>query len=55
MIMLEKTDWSMHMKIGIIGATGMAGSAFVIEGYQRRHQVTAITRSAGKVTRMFGN
>lgn len=43
------------MKIGIIGATGMAGSAFVIEGYQRRHQVTAITRSAGKVTRMFGN
>ena len=43
------------MKIGIIGATGMVGSAFVIEGYQRRHQVTAITRSAGKVTRMFGN
>ena len=43
------------MKIGIIGATGMAGSAFVIEGYQRRHQVTAITHSAGKVTRMFGN
>lgn len=43
------------MKIGIIGATGMAGSAFVIEGYQRGHQVTAITRSASKVTRMFGN
>lgn len=43
------------MKIGIIGATGMAGQALTIEGYQLKHDITAITRSANKVQRMFGS
>jgi putative NADH-flavin reductase len=43
------------MKVGIIGATGMAGQALTIEGYQRKEDVTAITRSAAKANRMFGD
>ncbi len=38
------------MKIGVIGATGKAGQKIVEEALQRGHEVTAIVRSASKVT-----
>ncbi|MDF2725204.1 MAG: hypothetical protein K0Q59_4879 [Paenibacillus sp.] len=37
------------MNIGIIGASGKAGSAIAKEAASRGHQVTAIVRNAGKV------
>ena len=37
------------MKIGIIGATGKAGSLIVNEAIKRGHEVTAIVRDAAKV------
>ncbi|OYD09627.1 NAD(P)-dependent oxidoreductase [Paludifilum halophilum] len=37
------------MKIGIIGASGKAGSLILKEGVERGHEVTAIVRDAGKV------
>jgi len=37
------------MKITVIGATGMAGSAIVAEAFQRGHTVTALARSAEKL------
>lgn len=39
------------MKIGIIGATGKAGSKITAEALHRGHQVTPLVRNAGKVTR----
>ncbi|MET3657981.1 putative NADH-flavin reductase [Sporosarcina psychrophila] len=38
------------MKIGIIGATGKAGSLIVKEANDRGHEVTAIVRNAAKLT-----
>ncbi|EED2404244.1 NAD(P)-dependent oxidoreductase [Listeria monocytogenes] len=38
------------MKIGIIGATGRAGSRILEEAKNRGHEVTAIVRNAGKIT-----
>lgn len=38
------------MKIAVIGATGKAGQIIVEEALQRGHEVTAIVRSASKVT-----
>jgi len=38
------------MKIGIIGATGKAGSVILNEATHRGHQVTAIIRDASKIT-----
>ncbi|WP_270995764.1 NAD(P)-dependent oxidoreductase [Listeria seeligeri] len=38
------------MKIGIIGATGRAGSKILEEAKDRGHKVTAIVRNAGKIT-----
>lgn len=38
------------MKIGIIGATGRAGSRILAEAKDRGHEVTAIVRNAGKIT-----
>ena len=38
------------MKIGIIGATGKAGSLIVKEASERGHEVTAIVRNAAKLT-----
>ncbi|MCM3747521.1 NAD(P)-dependent oxidoreductase [Paenibacillus pasadenensis] len=38
------------MKIGIIGANGKAGSLIMKEALERGHEVTAIVRSAAKVT-----
>lgn len=38
------------MKIGIIGATGKAGSLIVKEATSRGHEVTAIVRNAAKLT-----
>lgn len=38
------------MKIGIIGATGKAGSLIAKEALSRGHEVTAIVRNAAKVT-----
>ncbi|KUP24617.1 NAD(P)-dependent oxidoreductase [Paenibacillus sp. DMB5] len=38
------------MKIAVIGAGGKAGSEIVKEALQRGHEVTAIVRSAAKVT-----
>lgn len=38
------------MKIAVIGATGKAGQKIVEEAVQRGHEVTAIVRSAAKVT-----
>lgn len=40
------------MKIMIIGATGMAGSALVTEALKRGHQVTALARSAEKLAQL---
>jgi putative NADH-flavin reductase len=37
------------MKIGIIGASGKAGSIIALEAKQRRHEVTAIVRDKTKV------
>lgn len=37
------------MKIGVVGATGKAGSFIVKEALNRGHDVTAIVRDAGKV------
>ncbi|MCE5344422.1 MAG: NAD(P)H-binding protein, partial [Eubacteriales bacterium] len=37
------------MKIGIIGASGKAGSLIALEAKQRRHEVTAIVRNKAKV------
>ena len=37
------------MKIGIIGATGNAGSAIYQEAVQRGHEVTAIVRNEGHI------
>lgn len=42
------------MKIGIIGATGTAGSAVYREAVQRGHEVTAIVRSHDKAIAMLG-
>ncbi|BAP85767.1 NADP oxidoreductase [Paucilactobacillus hokkaidonensis JCM 18461] len=42
------------MKIGIIGATGNAGSVIFKEAQARGHEVTAIVRSADKATKMLG-
>lgn len=38
------------MKIGIIGATGKAGSLIVKEAIERGHEVTAIVRNAAKLS-----
>lgn len=38
------------MKIGIIGASGKAGSRIMKEALDRGHEVTAIVRSASKIT-----
>jgi uncharacterized protein len=38
------------MKIGIIGASGKAGSVILIEAVERGHEVTAIVRNASKIT-----
>ncbi|MGE7674391.1 NAD(P)-dependent oxidoreductase [Lysinibacillus sp. NPDC094403] len=38
------------MKIAVIGATGKAGKKIVEEALQRSHDVTAIVRSASKIT-----
>lgn len=40
------------MKILIIGATGMAGSALVTEALDRGHQVTALARSTEKLAQL---
>ena len=38
------------MKIGIIGASGKAGSRILKEALDRGHEVTAIVRNASKIT-----
>ncbi|HJE45271.1 NAD(P)-dependent oxidoreductase [Levilactobacillus namurensis] len=43
------------MKIMIIGATGMAGSALVTEALQRGHQVIALGRSTDKLAQLPTN
>lgn len=43
------------MKIGIIGATGNAGSAIYREASARGHEVVAIVRNEEKAKEMFGN
>ncbi|WP_412989630.1 NAD(P)-dependent oxidoreductase [Pediococcus siamensis] len=43
------------MKIGIIGATGKAGSKVVTEALARGHQVTALVRNAAKAKDLFGD
>ncbi|GEO69156.1 NAD(P)-dependent oxidoreductase [Levilactobacillus acidifarinae] len=43
------------MKILIIGATGMAGSALVTEALGRGHQVTALARSTEKLAQLPTN
>jgi len=43
------------MKIAIIGATGMAGSALVAESLKRGHSVTALARSAEKLAKLPAN
>lgn len=42
------------MKIAIVGATGMAGSAIYQEALRRGHDVTAIGRSAAKARETLG-
>lgn len=43
------------MKLAIIGATGMAGTALYKEGVSRGHNVTAIVRHKDKALSLFGN
>jgi putative NADH-flavin reductase len=43
------------MKIGIIGATGNAGSAIYREAQARGHEVVAIVRNHEKAVEMFGS
>ncbi|QIK68784.1 NAD(P)H-binding protein [Erysipelothrix sp. HDW6C] len=43
------------MKIGIIGATGMAGSALYHESVKRGHDTTAIVRDADKANKLLNN
>lgn len=43
------------MKITVIGATGMAGSAVVAEALKRGHTVTALARSAEKLATLPAN
>ncbi len=43
------------MKIGVIGATGKAGSKIVNEALSRGHQVTVLVRSAAKAKTLFGD
>lgn len=43
------------MKIGIIGATGNAGTALVPEALRRGHEVTALVRDAAKARAAFGD
>lgn len=40
------------MRIAVIGATGRAGSRIVSEALSRNHEVTAIVRSATKITNL---
>lgn len=42
------------MKIGIIGATGMAGKRLVAEGIKRGHEITAIVRNENKAKEVLG-
>lgn len=42
------------VKIGIIGATGNAGSAIYKEATERGHEVTAIVRDADKAKEKLG-
>nr|MCG0056567.1 NAD(P)H-binding protein [Escherichia coli] len=42
------------MKIGVVGATGKAGSFIVKEALNRGHDVTAIVRDASKVEEKDG-
>lgn len=42
------------MRIGIIGATGKAGSALYREAARRGHEVTAIVRNPRKAVELFG-
>jgi uncharacterized protein len=41
------------MKIGVIGATGKAGSLIVKEAVDRGHEVIAIVRNASKLNKRF--
>lgn len=41
-------------KIGIIGATGNAGSSIFKESCERGHELTAVVRDQGKAEEMFG-
>ena len=43
------------MKLGIIGATGMAGTALYKEGAARGHDVTAIVRNKEKAVSLLGS
>ncbi|WP_204120644.1 MULTISPECIES: NAD(P)-dependent oxidoreductase [Levilactobacillus] len=43
------------MKITVIGATGMAGSAIVAEALKRGHSVTALARSEEKLAKLPAN
>jgi len=43
------------MKLAILGATGMAGSALYKEGLSRGHEVTAIVRQKEKAISLFGD
>ncbi len=38
------------MRIGIVGASGKAGSLIAKEAVDRGHQVTAIVRNASKIS-----
>lgn len=42
------------MKIAIIGATGMAGTALYRESVSRGHEVTVIVRHKDKAISLFG-
>jgi uncharacterized protein len=42
------------MKIGIIGATGKAGRAVVMEALSRDHETTAIVRNPARAAELFG-
>lgn len=43
------------MKLAIIGAAGMAGTALYKESVSRGHDVTAIVRHKEKAISLFGN